>query len=267
MTLCEVTNARMRLCTPGSLQGVQGWRACSHAQPGCPTRGALPAAARQLHLLLGCGAWVAQRSARTARKPTAAASLEAKNPVKGQRTGGRGTQAAEGAERTVATAGRRAKEPTPQTTESAPPPPPPPLPPPPPPPPLPEHATQGELLLPLAFHLAATRTLKRSEQNRRWALSSMVTAALAGRHGGSGGESSKRCTCKKTRCLKMYCECFASGADCGDNCSCQDCGNQVCRRPSSSLWRPLTFAHARTSWRWYWHWHWSRRVASSVFGV
>ena len=32
--------------------GVQGWRACPHAQPGCPTRGAPPAApARQLHLL------------------------------------------------------------------------------------------------------------------------------------------------------------------------------------------------------------------------
>ena len=38
-------NARL---PPG---GVQGWRACSHAQPGSPTRGAPPAAARQLHLL------------------------------------------------------------------------------------------------------------------------------------------------------------------------------------------------------------------------
>ena len=31
--------------------GVQGWRACPHAQPGRPSRGAPPAAARQLHLL------------------------------------------------------------------------------------------------------------------------------------------------------------------------------------------------------------------------
>ena len=31
--------------------GVQGWRAYSQAQPGCPTRGAPSAAARQLHLL------------------------------------------------------------------------------------------------------------------------------------------------------------------------------------------------------------------------
>ena len=29
--------------------GVPGWRACSHAQLGCPTRGAPSAAARQLH--------------------------------------------------------------------------------------------------------------------------------------------------------------------------------------------------------------------------
>ena len=29
---------------------VQGWRACTHAQPDYPTRGAPPAAARQLHL-------------------------------------------------------------------------------------------------------------------------------------------------------------------------------------------------------------------------
>jgi len=35
---------------PGSLQGeYQGWRACPHAQPGRPTRGAPSVAARQLH--------------------------------------------------------------------------------------------------------------------------------------------------------------------------------------------------------------------------
>jgi len=32
-------------------EGVQGWRACPHAQPGCPIREAPPAAARQLHSL------------------------------------------------------------------------------------------------------------------------------------------------------------------------------------------------------------------------
>ena len=36
---------------PAPSRGVQGWPACPHAQPGCPTPGAPSAAARQLHLL------------------------------------------------------------------------------------------------------------------------------------------------------------------------------------------------------------------------
>ena len=50
--------AKTKTHTPGSLwslyppRGVQGWRACPNAQPGCSTRGAPSAAARQLHLLL-----------------------------------------------------------------------------------------------------------------------------------------------------------------------------------------------------------------------
>jgi hypothetical protein len=34
--------------------GVQGWRACSHAQPGCPTRGAPPAEHRKEASLTYC---------------------------------------------------------------------------------------------------------------------------------------------------------------------------------------------------------------------
>jgi hypothetical protein len=33
------------------------------------------------------------------------------------------------------------------------------------------------------------------------------------------------CTCKKTKCLKMYCECFSSGKLCTDDCACYGCGN------------------------------------------
>ena len=48
-----LTSPTPLLSHAGSLQGrVQGWRACPHAQPGCPTRGAPPAAARQLYLHL-----------------------------------------------------------------------------------------------------------------------------------------------------------------------------------------------------------------------
>ena len=37
---------------------------------------------------------------------------------------------------------------------------------------------------------------------------------------------SKKCNCKKSRCLKLYCECFAAGAFCKD-CSCQQCLNTI----------------------------------------
>ncbi|KAI5060047.1 hypothetical protein GOP47_0024467 [Adiantum capillus-veneris] len=36
----------------------------------------------------------------------------------------------------------------------------------------------------------------------------------------------KRCNCKKSKCLKLYCECFAAGLFCVDNCSCQECHNK-----------------------------------------
>ena len=35
-----------------------------------------------------------------------------------------------------------------------------------------------------------------------------------------------KCNCKKSRCLKLYCECFANGEYCID-CSCQDCSNTI----------------------------------------
>ena len=34
----------------------------------------------------------------------------------------------------------------------------------------------------------------------------------------------KHCNCKNSRCLKLYCECFASGRYC-DNCNCLSCCN------------------------------------------
>mmetsp|Transcript_34641 Transcript_34641/g.25788 ORF Transcript_34641/g.25788 Transcript_34641/m.25788 type:complete len:127 (-) Transcript_34641:85-465(-) len=34
-----------------------------------------------------------------------------------------------------------------------------------------------------------------------------------------------KCSCKKSKCLKMYCECFAKGKVCGKECGCVDCCN------------------------------------------
>lgn len=44
----------------------------------------------------------------------------------------------------------------------------------------------------------------------------------------SGGTSSKKkicCNCKKSRCLKLYCDCFARGKGCTKECNCQNCQN------------------------------------------
>jgi len=35
------------------------------------------------------------------------------------------------------------------------------------------------------------------------------------------------CRCKKSQCLKKYCECFNSGVTCGEKCKCSNCKNYV----------------------------------------
>ena len=35
-----------------------------------------------------------------------------------------------------------------------------------------------------------------------------------------------QCTCAKTKCLKLYCECFSGGRYCGSNCECATCHNK-----------------------------------------
>nr|XP_023881872.1 CRC domain-containing protein TSO1-like isoform X2 [Quercus suber]POE73775.1 protein tesmin/tso1-like cxc 2 [Quercus suber] len=36
----------------------------------------------------------------------------------------------------------------------------------------------------------------------------------------------KRCNCKRSKCLKLYCECFAAGVYCVDSCACINCFNK-----------------------------------------
>ncbi|CAD8071198.1 unnamed protein product [Paramecium primaurelia] len=37
--------------------------------------------------------------------------------------------------------------------------------------------------------------------------------------------STKSCNCKKSQCLKQYCDCFANGQVCSENCNCVGCFN------------------------------------------
>ncbi|CAH8262823.1 unnamed protein product [Arabidopsis lyrata] len=43
-------------------------------------------------------------------------------------------------------------------------------------------------------------------------------------------QKKKQCNCKHSRCLKLYCECFASGSYC-DGCNCVNCHNNVENEP------------------------------------
>ncbi|CAJ1953128.1 unnamed protein product [Cylindrotheca closterium] len=44
---------------------------------------------------------------------------------------------------------------------------------------------------------------------------------------GSEGIRATNCTCKKSRCLKLYCQCFGNSTTCGNKCRCQSCHNTM----------------------------------------
>ncbi|KAL5758163.1 hypothetical protein ACOSP7_020774 [Xanthoceras sorbifolium] len=46
------------------------------------------------------------------------------------------------------------------------------------------------------------------------------------RHRAAESEGCKRCNCRRSKCLKLYCECFAAGVYCVDSCACESCYNK-----------------------------------------
>ncbi|CAA7388068.1 unnamed protein product [Spirodela intermedia] len=67
----------------------------------------------------------------------------------------------------------------------------------------------------------------------------------------NGGEhgSCRRCNCKKSKCLKLYCECFAAGVYCVGPCACEGCLNKpihedivLATRKQIESRNPLAFA-------------------------
>ncbi|KAJ4897623.1 Protein tesmin/TSO1-like CXC 3 [Raphanus sativus] len=72
---------------------------------------------------------------------------------------------------------------------------------------------------------------------------------LKSEQGGEGDSSCKRCHCKKSKCLKLYCECFAAGVYCIEPCTCLDCFNKpiheetvLATRKQIESRNPLAFA-------------------------
>ena len=40
------------------------------------------------------------------------------------------------------------------------------------------------------------------------------------------------CNCRKSKCLKLYCDCFSAGATCGEFCNCRSCLNSDVNGPA-----------------------------------
>ena len=81
--------------------------------------------------------------------------------------------------------------------------------------------------------LSPPRVRKPDRKRKRASTPDSLERRRARRNGSATAR--EHCNCKNTRCLKLYCVCYAAGRACVASCTCKDCANDVDSEPRTGL--------------------------------